>query len=92
MNGIVRWSSIRSSGTHVGYAVGLILATGSVSLLSYWLGDADFTAWDWRLPFLFNVVLVALMIRSSLVESPEFVEAVERDDRGFAMIRCFSPW
>lgn len=72
-----------SSGVQVGYGVGLILATGSVSLLSHWLSDADFTAWGWRLPFLFSVVLVlvALKIRSRLEESPEFVAAVEGGDR-----------
>ncbi|WP_251976288.1 shikimate transporter [Salinicola avicenniae] len=69
-----------SSGVQVGYGVGLLLATGSVSLLSHFLDDADFQAWGWRLPFLFSVVLVliALKIRTSLEESPEFVEAVEK--------------
>ncbi|GHB31985.1 shikimate transporter [Salinicola rhizosphaerae] len=76
-----------SSGVQVGYGVGLLLATGSVSLLSHYLDDAAFNAWGWRLPFLFSVVLVliALKIRSSLEESPEFIAAVKQaDDKGAA--------
>ncbi|WP_211238869.1 MFS transporter [Carnimonas nigrificans] len=68
-----------SSGVQVGYGVGLLLATGSVSLLSHYLDDAAFNSWGWRLPFLFSVVLVliALKIRSSIEESPEFLETVK---------------
>ena len=68
-----------SSGVQVGYGVGLILATGSVSLLSYGLSDADFTAWGWRLPFLASAVLVGLglWVRLKLVETPAFTEASE---------------
>lgn len=71
-----------SSGVQVGYGVGLLLATGSVSLLSHYLDDAAFNSWGWRLPFLFSVVLVliALKIRSSIEESPEFLETVKQAD------------
>jgi MHS family shikimate/dehydroshikimate transporter-like MFS transporter len=67
-----------SSGVQVGFGVGLILATGSVSLLSQLLDDEAFRAWGWRLPFLFSVVLVliALWVRSSMEESREFVREV----------------
>ena len=36
----------------------------------------QFTAWGWRLPFLFSIVLVGvgLVVRLSLAESPVFVE------------------
>ena len=72
-----------SSGVQVGYGVGLVLATGFVSLLSHWLGDAAFRSWGWRLPFVFSVVLVAigLWVRSSMDESAEFVEKVEHQHR-----------
>ncbi len=72
-----------SSGVQVGYGVGLVLATGFVSLLSHWLGDAAFRSWGWRLPFVFSVVLVAigLWVRSSMDESAEFVEKVEHRQR-----------
>ena len=69
-----------SSGVQVGYGVGLILSTGIVSLLSATLDNAAFKSWGWRLPFLFSVVLVliGLWVRSSMEESQEFVEKVER--------------
>lgn len=72
-----------SSGVQVGYGVGLVLATGFVSLLSHGLGDAAFRSWGWRLPFVFSIVLVAigLWVRSSMDESAEFVEKVEHQHR-----------
>jgi len=68
-----------SSGVQVGYGVGLVLATGIVSLLSHNLSNEAFLSWGWRIPFLFSIVLVAiaLWIRSSMEESTEFVEKVE---------------
>lgn len=72
-----------SSGVQVGYGVGLVLATGFVSLLSHGLGDVAFRSWGWRLPFVFSIVLVAigLWVRSSMDESAEFVEQVEHQHR-----------
>ncbi|PUW87639.1 MFS transporter, partial [Cronobacter sakazakii] len=37
-----------SSGVQVGYGVGLLLATGLVSLISYLTTDAQFLSWGWR--------------------------------------------
>ncbi len=67
-----------SSGVQVGYGVGLVLATGIVSLLSNNLSNEAFMSWGWRLPFLFSVVLVliAMWIRSTMEESQEFVRKV----------------
>ncbi|WP_324658203.1 shikimate transporter [Burkholderia thailandensis] len=72
-----------SSGVQVGYGVGLVLATGIVSILGHTLGDAAFRAWGWRLPFVFSIVLVliGLWVRSSMDESQEFVEKVEHGHR-----------
>ncbi|RKP58699.1 shikimate transporter [Pararobbsia silviterrae] len=69
-----------SSGVQVGYGVGLILSTGIISLLSATMENAAFKSWGWRLPFLFSVVLVliGLWVRSSMEESQEFVDTVER--------------
>lgn len=76
-----------SSGVQVGYGVGLVLATGIVTLLSHLLGDAAFRSWGWRLPFVFSVVLVlvGLWVRSSMDESREFVEKVEHGHRKLKM-------
>jgi MHS family shikimate/dehydroshikimate transporter-like MFS transporter len=67
-----------SSGVQVGYGVGLVLATGIVSILSQTMDDATFKTWGWRVPFVFSVVLVliGLWVRSSMEESQEFVKKV----------------
>lgn len=76
-----------SSGVQVGYGVGLVLATGIVSILGHVLGDKQFLAWGWRVPFIASIVLVAigLWVRSSMDESHEFVEKVERGERKLKM-------
>ena len=68
-----------SSGVQVGYSVGLILATGAVTIMSNLLSDDAFTSWGWRVPFLASAVLVlfGLWIRSGVEESPVFEQAVE---------------
>jgi MHS family shikimate/dehydroshikimate transporter-like MFS transporter len=67
-----------SSGVQVGYGVGLVLATGIVSILSQTMDDATFKTWGWRIPFVFSVVLVliGLWVRSNMEESQEFVKTV----------------
>ncbi|MGF6573637.1 MHS family shikimate/dehydroshikimate transporter-like MFS transporter [Paraburkholderia sp. GAS333] len=69
-----------SSGVQVGYGVGLVLATGIVSILTSTLDNDAFRSWGWRVPFVFSVVLVliGLWVRSSMDESREFVEKVEK--------------
>ncbi|AHK36181.1 MFS transporter [Rhodococcus opacus] len=59
---------------------GLLLANLAFLLVSQ-LDDAAFLAWGWRIPFLFSAVLVVigLVIRIQLDESPEFT-AVRASD------------
>ncbi|MCW5297794.1 MFS transporter [Herbaspirillum lusitanum] len=56
-------------------AGGLLLSLLVVLPLRYFLGDATFFDWGWRLPFLFSILilLVSLWIRLKLDESPEFL-------------------
>ena len=73
-----------SSGVQIGYGVGLILATGIVSILEAKLGSDAFKSWGWRIPFVFSVVLVliGLWVRASMEESQEFMhEVVEKKHR-----------
>ncbi|MFM0376070.1 shikimate transporter [Paraburkholderia strydomiana] len=72
-----------SSGVQVGYGVGLVLATGIVSILTSTLTNEAFRSWGWRVPFVFSVVLVliGLWVRSSMDESTEFVEKVVHSNR-----------
>ncbi|MFF4013522.1 MFS transporter [Streptomyces sp. NPDC001843] len=66
------WSSF----PQVGPAVGFLLANGVMLALSATLSDAQFAQWGWRVPFWAAGVLAAagLWLRSSLVESPRFLE------------------
>ncbi|EFE96689.1 shikimate transporter [Serratia odorifera] len=66
--------ALYSSGVQIGFGVGLLLATGSVSLVSQFTSDAAFISWGWRLPFIFSLVLVAIAwwIRNGMDESQEF--------------------
>ncbi|MGK2888849.1 MAG: shikimate transporter [Candidatus Malihini olakiniferum] len=63
-----------SSGVQVGYGIGLLLATGSISIVSHWTTNEEFVTWGWRLPFLFSMILVAIAwwVRNGMDESQEF--------------------
>ncbi|MEV0980404.1 MFS transporter [Streptomyces sp. NPDC049915] len=66
------WSSF----PQVGPAVGFLLANAMVLALSAVLTDAEFATWGWRVPFWAAGVpaLAGLWLRSSLAESPRFLE------------------
>ncbi len=70
-----------SSGVQVGFGVGLVLATGCVSLLNHYMGNEAFSSWGWRLPFIFSIVLVAIAywLRSNMEESSEFEEKISKN-------------
>ncbi|KOV94484.1 MFS transporter [Streptomyces sp. NRRL B-3648] len=60
----------------VGPALGFVLANGVVLALSAALSDAEFARWGWRVPFWAAgaLALAGLWLRSSLAESPRFLE------------------
>lgn len=60
----------------IGPSLGFVLANGVMLVLSATLSDAQFAAWGWRVPFWAAGVLAAagLWLRSSLVESPQFLK------------------
>ncbi|MCT7352870.1 MFS transporter [Streptomyces sp. 15-116A] len=66
------WSSF----PQVGPSLGFLLANGVVLGLSAALSEAQFAQWGWRVPFWAAGVLalVGLWLRSSLAESPRFLE------------------
>lgn len=66
------WSSF----PQVGPAVGFVLANGVVLVLSVTLAEAQFTQWGWRVPFWAAgaLAVLGLWLRSSLPESPRFLE------------------
>jgi MHS family shikimate/dehydroshikimate transporter-like MFS transporter len=63
----------------IGVPVGLLLATGVISLVSN-LGQDQFLGFAWRIPFLLSIVLigVGVFIRLRVIESPIFREAQQR--------------
>ncbi|MFD9004338.1 MFS transporter [Streptomyces sp. NPDC059582] len=60
----------------IGPAVGFLLANGVMLVLSATLSDAQFAQWGWRVPFWAAGLLATagLWLRSSLTESPRFLE------------------
>lgn len=71
-----------SSGVQIGFGVGLVLATGAVSLIIHFLGEDAFSTWAWRIPFIASIILVAvaMWIRQGQSESQEFIEKVVNSD------------
>lgn len=65
-----------------GAGLGIILATGMISGLFLLLTMEQIMAWGWRIPLLFSVVLVVvgLVVRSKISESPVFEDEKKADD------------
>jgi MFS transporter, MHS family, shikimate and dehydroshikimate transport protein len=63
----------------MGSPIGLFLSTGTFALLATMPKD-DFISWGWRIPFVASAVLIVigLVFRLKLLESPSFVEAAAR--------------
>lgn len=81
----------RSRGLHAaipgaGNALGAMLATGALMLLSTTLDQEAFLAWGWRVAFLASILVcvVGILIRLRVAESPEFTESAK--DRGVARV------
>ncbi|KFK92559.1 MULTISPECIES: shikimate transporter [unclassified Serratia (in: enterobacteria)] len=72
-----------SSGVQIGFGVGLLLATGSVSIVNQFTTNEEFISWGWRLPFLFSLLLVAIAwwVRNGMDESLEFEANKTLQDR-----------
>ncbi|MFJ8196186.1 MFS transporter [Streptomyces sp. NPDC096152] len=66
------WSSFPQMGPPLGF----VLANGSVLVLSVTLSEAQFAGWGWRVPFWAAgfLAVAGLWLRSSLPESPRFLE------------------
>ncbi|MDV6271169.1 MFS transporter [Rhodococcus globerulus] len=71
-----------------GVYLGLLLASGVFAIVTT-LPEPEFLAWGWRIPFLLSavVVVVALIIRLRLTESPAFLEIKKADHSPSSPIR-----
>ncbi len=68
----------------IGVPIGLLLASGILALMTGVISPGDaFLEWGWRVPFLLSVVLivVGIVVRRTVEESPVFEEIAERKER-----------
>lgn len=72
-----------ASFAQLGSPAGLILATIAFRLISN-MDDEDLYSYGWRLPFLasFGLLIVGYLVRRSVNESPEFLEAKAEAEQG----------
>lgn len=69
----------------IGVPIGLLLASGVLALMTGVISPGEaFLEWGWRIPFLLSVVLivVGIVVRRSVEESPVFNEISEGKERG----------
>jgi MFS transporter, MHS family, shikimate and dehydroshikimate transport protein len=68
-----KWRGFFGALPQMGVPAGTLLSTGAFALLNL-LPNEDFMSWGWRIPFLASavLVLVGLLIRLAIEESPEF--------------------
>lgn len=67
----------------LGAPAGFLLATGTFLILTETMSEADFMSFGWRIPFVASLVLVVvgLLIRLRISETPEFVAAMAKAER-----------
>ena len=67
----------------IGVPLGLLLASGTMALMSQIAPGDAFVEWGWRVPFLLSVALIVIgyYIRRNVEESPVFTEIAERKEQ-----------
>ena len=67
----------------LGAPLGFVFSTGTFLLLTTGLTDTQLLTWGWRVPFLASALLVflGLYVRLRLTETPDFQQAVQRNER-----------
>jgi MFS family permease len=72
--------------------LGMMASTLQIIALQYFLSEADFKAWGWRIPFLLSALLLVISVRSrmNLHESPVFRHLREKNALAKTPLRdCF---
>ncbi len=80
--------SFYASWPQAGVPAGIVLSSGIFYLVQL-MPEAQLQSWGWRIPFLLSAVLimVGLMIRLRIEESPEFASMQEeKKDRGIPLV------
>jgi MFS family permease len=76
----------------IGVPIGMLTASGVLTVLTLLLTPEQFMSWGWRLPFLLSVVLIVIgyFIRTSVDESPVFEELLtRRRDSSAPLVQLF---
>src|SRR5699024_12037891 len=70
-----------ASFTNAGAPTGAALGTFVLGTFAAVLPHDDFMTWGWRVPFLLSFVLliIGMIVRSKISESPIFLAALEKD-------------
>ncbi|WP_188455733.1 MFS transporter [Virgibacillus oceani] len=73
--------SFLTSGLEVGTLCGYIFGSGTVTLLTYILGQDTMLAWGWRIPFFIAapIGLIGLYFRTKLEETPAFKKKMDAE-------------
>ena len=73
----------------MGVPIGLVMAGGSMALMTNLMSDEAFVSWGWRIPFIasFLLVIIGIWIRSGLPESQVFEEQKEAGQLAESPIR-----
>jgi len=75
--------------------LGLLLSLMVILGIRLWLGDAEFAAWGWRIPFLGSIFLlgISVWIRMQMQESPAFKKMKEEGTQSKAPLsEAFGQW
>lgn len=76
----------------IGLSLGLMLASGVIGLLSFFLSDEAFIAWGWRVAFILSAILVMVgaYIRTSVQETQDFSSTKKHVEKiRFPMLDAF---
>lgn len=68
----------------IGVPIGLLLASGILALMTGVISPGDaFLEWGWRVPFLlsFVLIIVGVIVRRAVDESPVFTEIAEKKEK-----------
>lgn len=67
----------------LGAPIGFLLSTSLFLLLGSVMSDEQFFNWGWRIPFVASALLVwvGLYVRLKLVETPDFLKIIEKNER-----------
>lgn len=67
----------------LGAPIGFLLSTSLFLLLGNVMSDEQFFNWGWRIPFVASALLVwvGLYVRLKLVETPDFLKIIEKNER-----------